>query len=152
MSETCECCCWWAFVAHDEASMVGECRRRAPIASGIAGQERPDTPLWPITKGQDWCGDHVAEVSQVGARDWRDTPVSSIDWTRFAGTVQIANHLALACSQNHNGEWAALTVGQLSDMGERGWNHLIGIGPAACSAIHAMITHMSAAERRERER
>ena len=48
----CENCLYW--IPNGEG--LGECRRRAPVASSAS--DRSNNYYWPYTKAHSWCGEH----------------------------------------------------------------------------------------------
>lgn len=57
--KTCETCRWWANDYHQEA----ECRARSPIWSD---KDYRHKRAFPITKREDWCGEHAPREGGPG--------------------------------------------------------------------------------------
>lgn len=56
--DRCETCIFWCGgVAHE-----GQCRRRAPVVSGMRDTTGGQQGTWPSTSRQDWCGEHVEKT------------------------------------------------------------------------------------------
>lgn len=61
MSAACGTCGYWqgtVRVSAGDPPIIGECRRRAPLAPG------PEQALWPSTQSEEWCGEYEAESDQ----------------------------------------------------------------------------------------
>jgi hypothetical protein len=73
----CVGCIFWNGMNPDLRGDIGECRRHPGVAIG-----EPDTPgsascikgpyyfrVWPLTRGEDWCGEFLAAPIDDGACD-----------------------------------------------------------------------------------
>lgn len=60
------CCVWDQFPNRD----YGRCRRNAPLAHIVAADDEVDIkPAWPLTHGDDWCGQYASQaVNRASAR------------------------------------------------------------------------------------
>jgi hypothetical protein len=57
---SCQTCAWWADLGDD----IGQCRCHAPRP-----RTGTDTVIWPITEGDDWCGDWEEDDLDCGCDD-----------------------------------------------------------------------------------
>jgi hypothetical protein len=63
--ETCTSCVFWTFApfASNSSVRLGLCQRHAPSSAIVDGKLRT---RWPLTKDDDWCGDHAIYEQQDG--------------------------------------------------------------------------------------
>jgi hypothetical protein len=88
---TCETCAFWGgapsartYTYYDYSGIrYAACRRFAPNrAHTLPVNGLPDMAIWPLTRDNDWCGDHEPEFPPAGYRDGSVDPPTPTVGTR----------------------------------------------------------------------